>query len=588
MSTAADETLAFEVMMRDRIAHILSNDPFVSMDHDPVRLASSAAEVAPPPAPPPPISLRQRRRMEARMRRAEFRQRAQDRRIVNRNRRYQGSTCCCHGCYQSFCRITSILILPLIIMFAIIGVLLFGVFFCLPLLIFLLGLSCMYYCCTESPVPPRLLWRALISDQSLAAAAAAPETPPGLSLEQIQDLIVKRKCIGVETVKTTNCTFDQVWGVNLLKHQASEQAAYWPTALDNGHEQSICYLFSKPLSTSEIKLMGSVDEAEAVGAAADKSHSSMSDEVINHQLPRKDAAALLRTKKEETKEDFQDEQATAAAAAAAMTVESLAEDDHLDSKDEWTCTACTLANEVACLHCIVCLAPRPPRRLERPEENDNDMDLDAPFNLVERMDISSLGSDGNANVCSDQPTGTCCNNLSGPLDLDLHDVNKSDHAELDNDVKNIVYPLPPAYACSTSRHDEIICDICLGEYEEGDVVAWSKNVLCKHAFHLECISDWLIRRPTCPSCRQDYIDIPASLKNAAQAVSAANSLRAQHANNIGSGTVEMASAHRMGLSIVNRMDEHDFSPRSLSDDDEDDSVNLAMMFDDTDGSDDNL
>jgi hypothetical protein len=57
-----------------------------------------------------------------------------------------------------------------------------------------------------------------------------------------------------------------------------------------------------------------------------------------------------------------------------------------------------------------------------------------------------------------------------------------------------------------------LCEICLNEYEHGDLVAWSKNINCKHAFHVECITDWLLRRPTCPCCRQDYIVIPDNMK----------------------------------------------------------------------------
>merc|ERR1711971_1437157 len=49
------------------------------------------------------------------------------------------------------------------------------------------------------------------------------------------------------------------------------------------------------------------------------------------------------------------------------------------------------------------------------------------------------------------------------------------------------------------------CDICLLDFEVGDDVAWSPNPKCSHTFHKECIMDWLVRKPTCPSCRQDYL-----------------------------------------------------------------------------------
>jgi hypothetical protein len=52
---------------------------------------------------------------------------------------------------------------------------------------------------------------------------------------------------------------------------------------------------------------------------------------------------------------------------------------------------------------------------------------------------------------------------------------------------------------------EAACDICLLEYEPGDVVAWSHNPACNHAYHEDCVADWLVRSLTCPSCRQDFI-----------------------------------------------------------------------------------
>eukprot|EP00540_Astrosyne_radiata_P001713 CAMPEP_0116843644 /NCGR_PEP_ID=MMETSP0418-20121206/12205_1 /TAXON_ID=1158023 /ORGANISM="Astrosyne radiata, Strain 13vi08-1A" /LENGTH=291 /DNA_ID=CAMNT_0004474425 /DNA_START=154 /DNA_END=1029 /DNA_ORIENTATION=- len=49
------------------------------------------------------------------------------------------------------------------------------------------------------------------------------------------------------------------------------------------------------------------------------------------------------------------------------------------------------------------------------------------------------------------------------------------------------------------------CDICLMDYEAGEEVAWSPNDACEHAFHKECIVDWILRNPKCPLCRNDYL-----------------------------------------------------------------------------------
>jgi len=57
-----------------------------------------------------------------------------------------------------------------------------------------------------------------------------------------------------------------------------------------------------------------------------------------------------------------------------------------------------------------------------------------------------------------------------------------------------------------ARDPGMTCDICILEFEVGDEVAWSPNLNCSHTFHKDCILDWLLRNPTCPSCRQNYVN----------------------------------------------------------------------------------
>lgn len=61
---------------------------------------------------------------------------------------------------------------------------------------------------------------------------------------------------------------------------------------------------------------------------------------------------------------------------------------------------------------------------------------------------------------------------------------------------------------SSVRDRGTVCDICLLEFETGEAVAWSLNPQCNHAYHEDCITDWLLRKPTCPSCRQNFIFLP--------------------------------------------------------------------------------
>jgi hypothetical protein len=65
------------------------------------------------------------------------------------------------------------------------------------------------------------------------------------------------------------------------------------------------------------------------------------------------------------------------------------------------------------------------------------------------------------------------------------------------------------------------CAICLGPYEVSEVVVWSSNTACKHAFHEDCMLDWLCKSmqlvsqtaqtsqdsTPCPCCRQAFCDL---------------------------------------------------------------------------------
>lgn len=52
-----------------------------------------------------------------------------------------------------------------------------------------------------------------------------------------------------------------------------------------------------------------------------------------------------------------------------------------------------------------------------------------------------------------------------------------------------------------------LCEICLEEIKEGDLVANSPNKECIHSFHKECICQALGCTPTCPCCRREYLKV---------------------------------------------------------------------------------
>mmetsp|Transcript_23659 Transcript_23659/g.28888 ORF Transcript_23659/g.28888 Transcript_23659/m.28888 type:complete len:211 (-) Transcript_23659:70-702(-) len=52
---------------------------------------------------------------------------------------------------------------------------------------------------------------------------------------------------------------------------------------------------------------------------------------------------------------------------------------------------------------------------------------------------------------------------------------------------------------------DMCCAICLGEYDVGDSVCWSYNPECTHAFHTDCILEWLEKNKDCPCCRNKFV-----------------------------------------------------------------------------------
>ena len=51
------------------------------------------------------------------------------------------------------------------------------------------------------------------------------------------------------------------------------------------------------------------------------------------------------------------------------------------------------------------------------------------------------------------------------------------------------------------------CPICLDDYDIGDEICMSPNHQCPHVFHVECMSEWLMKRNECPLCRADYLKV---------------------------------------------------------------------------------
>ena len=56
-----------------------------------------------------------------------------------------------------------------------------------------------------------------------------------------------------------------------------------------------------------------------------------------------------------------------------------------------------------------------------------------------------------------------------------------------------------AFALGGGGDDEAMCAVCLEKLEAGLLVV---ALPCAHVYHLDCITEWLKEKNTCPQCVQ--------------------------------------------------------------------------------------
>lgn len=64
----------------------------------------------------------------------------------------------------------------------------------------------------------------------------------------------------------------------------------------------------------------------------------------------------------------------------------------------------------------------------------------------------------------------------------------------------------PSRQRQESCNEDDCCHICLASFKDQDLVAISNNAKCRHVYHKDCISTWLLKHDECPACRQKYLE----------------------------------------------------------------------------------
>jgi hypothetical protein len=72
-------------------------------------------------------------------------------------------------------------------------------------------------------------------------------------------------------------------------------------------------------------------------------------------------------------------------------------------------------------------------------------------------------------------------------------------SRLNNKKCKVVTP-----SSNVSTNSVQLCAICLDDYKVGEDIGWSRNPLCHHVFHTDCILKSLEANNLCPICRNSY------------------------------------------------------------------------------------
>jgi len=140
-----------------------------------------------------------------------------------------------------------------------------------------------------------------------------------------------------------------------------------------------------------------------------------------------------------------------------------------------------------------------------------------PLSITSNNDLDSTFNNKSDNILYSSPRGVVEEfTMALPTPSSLFNTCPPSPKTLYQKRKSDIYaPITPRRRSSlTTRYNFSLtnrllseaCNICLGDYEEGEDICWSYNKECTHAFHKSCITKWLETHDVCPCCRLPYIE----------------------------------------------------------------------------------
>ena len=129
-------------------------------------------------------------------------------------------------------------------------------------------------------------------------------------------------------------------------------------------------------------------------------------------------------------------------------------------------------------------------------ESGANLDLDTPFKHDKFVEPSQTCE---SKKCREDESSSKIETNYNSTDNTINDT-----MTYDLDVENGEVNLPNEKTFPNS------CAICLCPYQPNERIVWSTNSNCHHAFHSECIVEWLVKMQDgspCPCCRQEFVEL---------------------------------------------------------------------------------
>jgi cell division septation protein DedD len=401
-----------------------------------------------------------------------------------------------HWFRASLARVVAIVTYPCVVVFTIFSLLMVFTFCIFPtLLIMTLGI-CIYYCLMEDPIPLSVLLRYMLS----------PDPEDTAEYPNIYNLTQQRPVIQSKLIIRRVLQIDDIMDDDTKKELLYPRRHPFPIQVSTDHK---CLYFSEPLVIME------ENEDDSNAATADKGGGNNNSSSQPSQRPIESLPHYQRpyttTDEEEqasssppTRQQQQQQQQQ----QRVDDVDNHDGDDH-DVENPPDTTTTNGQEQLRAIDSSVettCTTEDPPADNE--VENDivlsagNDSETNADdIAVVETADnpsrvgivITELEDDNDNDTArtTEHPLPPLNNNNPTPITVedDYEDDDDDDYFGIHHDT----------------RDRGTACDICLLDYQVGDAVAWSPNLDCSHTFHNDCVLDWLVRKPTCPNCRHNYL-----------------------------------------------------------------------------------